>query len=217
MSNAATALRAYTWDDYRTWPDNERWEIVGGEAYAMSPAPAVRHQIVQAQLVRRLGEFLDGKPCVAIPAPTDVKLSDMDVVQPDVLVVCERKKIKATHIEGAPTLVIEILSDSTEAHDRGAKMRLYAAHGVPEVWLVTPYPSMIEVYRLDGKTYRLVAAYTPPDTLKSPGFPKLKLKLKDVFDFPLEPDEKAAMRVRETPPPYRAKRARRGGKQLRRL
>jgi Uma2 family endonuclease len=206
MNNTATALKRYTWDDYRTWPDNERWEVIGGEAYAMSPSPGFRHQIVQAQLVRRLGEFLDGKPCVAIPAPMDVKLSDRDVVQPDVLVVCDRKKIKATHIEGAPTLVIEILSDSTEAHDRAVKMRLYATHGVPEVWLVRPSPSVIEVYQLDGKTYRLNATYTPPDTLKSPGFPKLKLRLKDVFDFPLEPDEKAAMTIRETRPSYGKKR-----------
>jgi len=76
---------------------------------------------------------------------------------------------------------------------------VYAAHGIPEVWIVTPYPSMIEVYRLAGKTYSLVATSTPLDTLRSPGFLKLRLKLKDIFDFPLEPGEKAAMRVQEGP------------------
>ena len=212
MSNTATALRAYTWDDYRTWPDDERWEIVGGEAYAMSPSPTARHQTIQLRLSVGLHAFFRGTPCQVFPAPFDVKLSEADVVQPDVLVVCKPEQIRRTHIEGAPALVVEILSESSALRDRTTKMHLYARYGVPEVWLVTPYPSMTEVYQLDGKTYRLVAAYTPPDTLKSPGFPKLKLKLKDVFDFPLEPDEKAAMAVRETPPLYRAKRTRRGAK-----
>jgi len=213
MSNAARAVRTYTWDDYRAWPDDERWEIIGGEAYAMSPSPTVRHQMIQARLVSALDAFFRGKPCRAISSPMDVKLSDTDIVQPDVLVVCNKDQIKPTHIEGAPALVVEILSDSTEARDRGAKMRLYAAHGVPEVWLVRPHPSIAEVYRLDGEGYRLIATYAPPETLKSPGFPKLKLKLKDVFDFPLEPGEKAAMTVREGPVPvYGTKRARPGAK-----
>lgn len=205
MNSGAKAMKTYTWNDYRAWSDDQRWEIIEGEAYAMSPSPGFAHQMVQAELVRRLGDFLRGKPCVAIPAPLDVKLSDIDVVQPDVLVVCNREQIKPTHIEGAPALVIEILSDSTEAYDRGAKMRVYAAYGVPEVWLARPHPSMIEVYRLDGKTYRLVATYAPPETLKSPGFPKLKLRLKDIFDYPLAHGEKSAMVVRETPPPYGSK------------
>lgn len=210
MSNTATVLKRYTWDDYRAWQGDERWEVIGGEAYAMSPSPTARHQMVQARLVSALDRFFRGEPCRAIPSPMDVKLSHADVVQPDVLVVCRPAQIKATHIEGAPVLVIEIMSDSSEQHDRGIKMRLYAEHGVPEVWLVTPYPSMAEVYRLDGRSYRLVATYVPPGRLSSPGFPKLKLRLKDVFDFPLEADEKAAMAVREGPPaPYRAKPARR--------
>jgi len=147
----------------------------------------------------------------------DVKLSDMDVVQPDVLVVCHPEQFKRTHIEGAPTLVIEILSDSSEQHDRGIKMRLYAVHGVPEVWLVKPYPSIVEVYRLDGRSYRLIETYVPPGNLSSPGFPKLKLKLKDIFEFPLELDEEAALAVREGPRPgYKTKRTPRGvdGKRL---
>jgi len=210
MSNTATALKGYTWDDYRAWPDDARWEIIGGEAYAMSPSPTARHQMVQARLVVALDTFFRGRPCRAIPSPMDVKLSATDVVQPDVLVVCRPEQIKATHIEGPPALVVEILSDSSEQHDRGIKLRLYAAYGVPEVWLVKPFPSLVEVYRLDGESYRLAATYVPPDTLKSPGFPKLKLKLKDVFDFPLEPAEKAAMAVREGPAPaYGAKRKRR--------
>ena len=212
MSNAARALKRYTWDDYRAWPDDERWEIIGGEAYAMSPSPTARHQMVQTRLASALDTFFRGRPCRAISSPMDVKLSDMDIVQPDVLVVCRPEQLATTHIEGAPALVVEILSESSALHDRTTKMQLYARHGVPEVWLVTPYPSMIEVYRLDGKTYRFVATYAPSDTLKSPGFPKLKLKLKDIFDFPLEPGEKAAMVVKEGPSvEYGAKKRRERG------
>ena len=212
MNNTATVLKRYTWDDYRTWSDDERWEVIGGDAYAMSPSPTARHQIIQTKLGRRLDEFFDGKPCRAIVAPMDVKLSDVDIVQPDVLVVCRPEQITATHIEGAPALVIEILSESSERHDRGIKMRLYAAHGVPEVWLVKPYPSMIEVYRLDGESYRLAATYVPPDKLSSPGFPKLKLKLKDVFDFPLQLAKSEGTNVCEKLVPYVAKRTRHGAK-----
>ena len=213
MGNTATALRRYTWDDYRSWPDNQRWEIIGGEAYAMSPSPTARHQMIQIRLAAALDTFFRGRPCRVIASPMDVKLSDTDIVQPDVLVVCSPGQIRRTHIEGAPSLVVEILSESSALHDRTTKMRLYARSGVPEVWLVTPYPSMIEVYRLDGEGYRLAGTYTRDDTLKSPGFPKLKLNLEDVFDFPLEPDEKAAMAVRESPPSaYRTKRPRRGAK-----
>lgn len=84
MNNAATALKRYTWYDYRTWPGDERWEVIGGQAYAMSPSPTARHQMVQARLVSALDTFFRGRPCRAIPSPMDVKLSDMDVVQPDV-------------------------------------------------------------------------------------------------------------------------------------
>jgi Uma2 family endonuclease len=97
---------------------------------------------------------------------------------------------------------VEILSESSALHDRTTKMQVYARYGIPEVWLVTPYPSMVEVYRLDGEGYRLAGTYARAETLKSPRFPKLKLQLKNVFDFPLEPGEKAGMAVRETPPPY---------------
>ena len=164
MSNTARASRVYTWDDYRAWPDDERWEIIGGEAYAMSPSPTARHQGIQVRLSFGLQAFFRGKTCQIYTAPLDVKLSETDVVQPDILVVCKRGQVKRTHIEGAPALVVEILSESSALHDRTTKMQLYARHGVPEVWLVTPYPSMIEVYHLAGKAYSLVRTYTPSET-----------------------------------------------------
>ncbi len=201
MSGSSTAKKLYDWDDYRTWPDGQRWELVKGEAFAMTPAPAPRHQRVLKRLCGLLDRYLAGKPCEVLPSPIDVRLSNDDVVQPDLVVVCRPEQIKRTHIEGPPTLAVEILSDSTALYDRTLKLRLYARSGVQEVWLVTPYPWLIEVLLLDGESYRIVGAYTKTDTLTSPTFPNLALALNKVFDFPLEPGEEIEM-IREGHPPY---------------
>ncbi len=169
----------------------------------MTPAPTTRHQRIQWELTRQLGAFFEGHPCVAFPAPTDVKLSDEDVVQPDIVVVCDPDQIKRTHIEGAPTLVVEILSPSTAAFDRVRKMRLYAKSGVKEVWLITPYPWLAEVYALDGATYRLATSYEKEGTLVSVAFPHLMVRLSEIFNYPIDPDEAIEM-VKEGRPPYPA-------------
>lgn len=189
----------FTWDDYRSWDDGQRWELIDGEAYAMSPAPRTRHQVVVTQLAIQLGTLLKGKRCQPFVAPVDVRLSDVDVVQPDLVVVCDPAQVKPTHIEGAPTLVVEVLSPSTALYDRKLKMRLYAASGVQEVWLVTPYPWLVEVYVLDGATYRLIHSLSKNDTLRSPTLPELTLGLASVFDFPLESGEEPPI-AREPPP-----------------
>jgi Uma2 family endonuclease len=191
----------YTWDDYRSWPDSERWQIVDGEAYAMSPAPATRHQQLVVRLARQWGNFLEGKPCEVYPAPTDLKLSETDIVQPDLLVVCEREKVKPTHIEGPPTLVIEVLSPSTQVLDRGRKLDLYAASGVREVWLVAPYPPLLEILLLGGSTYRRLHAFTRGQTFQCPSFPELRLDLEALFDLPVAPEERLEV-VKEGHPPY---------------
>ena len=204
MSGSATARNLYDWNDYRSWPEDKRWEIIDGEVFGMTPAPAPRHQRVQKKLCGLLDEYLEGKPCEVLPAPIDVKLSNRDIVQPDLVVVCQREQITRTHIEGAPTLVVEILSESTALYDRTRKLRLYARSGVKEVWLVTPYPWLVEVLLLDGASYRIVETYTRTDQLESPTFPDLRIALDKVFDFPLEPGEEIGM-VKEGRPPYAVK------------
>jgi Uma2 family endonuclease len=189
MGEPAQKIKHYTWSDYQQLPDEQRTEIIGGEIFDMSPAPSMRHQSIAFELSLQLGNFFKGKPCKPFAAPADVKLSDDDVVQPDLMVVCDQDQIKETHVEGAPALVIEILSPSTHSHDRKRKMELYARSGVKEVWLVSPRPASIEVFLLDGATYRFVGMYQVEDDFKSPAFPELRLDLKEVFDFPLEPGE----------------------------
>lgn len=138
----APALRKpesrFTWQDYQTWPDEERWEIINGIAYAMSPAPSTKHQTVAVNLLVKISQACAGKPCKPFIAPTDVKLSDQDVVQPDLLVVCDPARITESHIEGAPDVVVEILSPHTSAKDLREKKALYERAGVKEYVVVDP-------------------------------------------------------------------------------
>lgn len=202
----------YTWDDYRSWWDNKRWEIIGGEAFDMTPAPLVRHQIIAGAVYRHLAACFNGKPCQAFISPIDVKLSKEDVVQPDLLVVCKPDQIKRTHIEGAPRLVVEILSAGSTHHDRVHKFALYARCGVQEYWIITPYPPLIEVFTLSGDTYHLAAGYAQDDTLESVTFPDLHLPLTDIFNFPVDPDERVNV-VKEARGEYAPKKAVEASKQ----
>ena len=199
------------WSDYVTWNDDKRWEIVGGEAFDMSPAPGVEHQRAVLRLSADLHRHFAGKRCEVFVSPVDVKLSENDVVQPDVVVVCERSQVKPTHIEGAPSLVVEVLSPSTEMHDRLRKMALYARTGVKEVWLVVPRAALVEIFVLDGATYRLTGTYTKGDKLRSSAFPGLNVNLRKVFDMPPETGEPLRV-VREPRALYRTRPAGRPGR-----
>jgi Uma2 family endonuclease len=195
----------YTWADYQGWDDNQRWEIIGGEAYLMSPSPAWRHQKMVTEMSGQMFPYFKGKPCQLLLSPMDVVLSEADVVQPDLLVVCQPSQVKRTHIEGAPALVVEILSPSSAGRDRREKLMLYARAGVKEYWIVTPWPSLVEVLLLEGDRYVVHKVHGKDDTLESPTFPGLRLTLADVFDFPLEPGEEPPA-VHEPPSSgYRAK------------
>jgi Uma2 family endonuclease len=206
--STATAQKEprFTWADYRNWPDDERWEIVGGEAYDMSPAPLTRHQRIVGELTGQMYAQFKGHRCRVWQSPINVKLSEEDIVQPDLLVVCEPDQVKRTHIEGPPALVVEVLSEAGLFHDRVRKFRLYERRGVGEYWLVTPYPHQIEVFALQNGRFVLAGGYAVGDALSSPLFPELHLDLDRIFDFPLDPGEKVEM-VKEGHPAYAARKA----------
>ncbi len=137
---SAPALRKpeyrFTWQDYQTWPDEERWEIIDGIAYAMPPAPSTKHQTVAVNVLVKFSQACSGKPCKPFIAATDVKLTDRNVVQPGILVVCDPAKITLGHIEGAPAVMVEILSPHTSAKDLREKKTLYERAGVKEYVVV---------------------------------------------------------------------------------
>jgi Uma2 family endonuclease len=187
-----------SWTDYQSWDDDTRWEIIDGRAYAMS-APRVSHQMVLGELYALLHAHFRGRRCRVFLSPIDVRLSEHDVVQPDLIVVCDRTQITDTHIEGPPELVVEILSPSTQRHDRVRKLYLYARFGVKEYWIFQPHPALAEVLLLDGASYRIAGAYTDSDRLVSLLFPELTLSLDEVF---LPNGEDPVEEIREGSPPY---------------
>lgn len=173
--------RTYTWTDYIELPGDQRWEILGGKLYNMSPGPSTRHQQVSVELTVQIHRALRSGDCRVFAAPIDVKLSDQDVVQPDILVVCDPSQILENYIEGPPKLVIEILSPSTQAHDRVRKMRLYAKSGVQEYWLVQPEAQTLEIFHLRDGLYTVAATCTKDESLTSPSFPDWEIDLQALF------------------------------------
>ena len=151
----------YTYGDYLKWPDDERWEIIEGVAYNMSPAPTRAHQEIIMELSRQISNYLFGKPCRVYAAPFDVRLpenSEKDdkiktVVQPDIVVIRDRKKLDEKGCKGAPDLIVEIVSPSTGSKDKIQKMNLYEKAGVKEYWIASPDDKTLMVFKLgnDGR------------------------------------------------------------------
>jgi Uma2 family endonuclease len=187
----------YTYADYLTWPDDERWEIISGVAYpwngiqAMSPAPGRYHQSVSFEIARQLGNYLKGKPCRAFAAPFDVRLADHSsvsdnyvdtVVQPDLVVICDESKLDERGCNGAPDLVIEILSQKTAARDFKIKFDLYQRNAVKEYWILQPLDKTVLVFKLQeyGK-YGVPDRYTAGDMVSVPLLGDLVIDLGEVF------------------------------------
>lgn len=181
--------QTYTYADYLTWPDDERWEIIDGEAYAMTPAPTTTHQRIIGNIFTRVDQFFRGKPCVPFIAPTDVVLDDRNIVQPDILVVCEPSKITQKNIQGAPDLVIEILSPSTSVKDRREKKLLYERFGVLEYIIIDPFGEAAERFALIEGRYAASDIVNWDEVLKSTAFPELHLQLWEVFGKELPTSE----------------------------
>jgi len=179
--------RRFTYADYREWEleEGERYELIHGEAFAMAE-PNTRHQAVSMEITNQLYNYLKGKPCRAFAAPYDVRLfyeedgSDDTVVQPDIMVVCDRGKIGDEGVRGAPDLVVEILSPSNTAREMGRKFRLYQNAGVREYWVVSPEDKALETYLFDGNVIRF-RSHTATDRAEVGIFPGFAIDLEPVF------------------------------------
>jgi len=175
----------FNYDDYCLMPEDRRYELIGGEFF-MVPSPSVIHQRVAANLEAILREFVREKDCGEVLfAPLDVVLSPEDVVQPDIMFISSERSniITDANIQGAPDLVVEILSPSTAEKDRTIKKKLYARYGVRELWLVNTGAQVVEVFSLEEgeeKPPRLYARSTRKP-LVSPLLNGLSINLDLVF------------------------------------
>ncbi len=152
----------HTYSDYLLLDDDARRELIEGEFYVV-PAPNTRHQRTSMKLGKSLDDYVENNALGEVfAAPTDVVLSEEDVVQPDILFVsAERSEIiTPDNIRGAPDLVVEILSPSTANRDRQEKSDLYARYGVGEYWIVDPEEESVRVFELGSQGYRPVDTYT---------------------------------------------------------
>lgn len=142
------------------YKEEPREEVINGELVAMSPSPGWNHVSAAIKIFRVFDRYLEGKMCTVIPDGFDVHLTEKDIFQPDMMVVCDRSKIKRNGVYGAPDLVVEILSPSTSGRDRGYKKKIYGQCGVREYWLVSPSEKSVEVYRNTGTELVIHNVYT---------------------------------------------------------
>ena len=152
----------YTYADYASWDDDNRYELIDGEVFMMS-APSVEHERISRELFVQLANFLKGKQCEVFDAPFDVCLSgkgdeDDTVVQPDILVICDKTKLDKQKCNGAPDMIIEIISPSSTKHDRLRKFNKYKQAGVREYWIADPVDQSIAVHILESGRY-FIGAY----------------------------------------------------------
>ena len=173
----------FTYKDYLLLPEDKRYEIIEGDLY-MVPSPFTKHQRISRNLEYILLAFVRQKGLGEIfYAPCDVVLSEYDIVQPDILFISTERSgiITEKNIQGAPDLVVEILSRSRKHIDKKLKYRLYARSGVKEYWIIDPDKETLEVFTLKAEGYKSEGIYGKKDKLGSPLLKGFSANMNDVF------------------------------------
>lgn len=179
--------RKLTYEDFLLFPeDGRRHELIEGE-HIVTPAPSRRHQVVSWRLSRWIGNFLEENPIgEALAAPFDVVLTQEDVFQPDLMFVANDRSGIWTdkNIQGAPDLVVEILSERTRDQDENRKLRIYGQAGVREYWILDPVPETARIYRREFGRLLLAQEISAAqgDFLETPLLPGLRIPFAEVFD-----------------------------------
>jgi len=185
--------KRYTYADYLTWMDDARRELIDGFVKLMCPAPNLRHQVISSNLNGIFWQYLRGKKCKVLCAPSDVRFPNgrdektdkqiYNVVQPDIFVVCDPSKLDEKGCLGAPDLIIEIVSPKNARRDVVEKKKLYEEHGVNEYWIVHPHDETLTVFLLDAQgKYQLVDMYAGNDKVKVNSLDNLYVDLTEVFE-----------------------------------
>ncbi len=188
--------RRYTYADYLTWLDDKRRELWHGIVQLMTPAPNTAHQKVTGRLHGFIFNFLRKNnskfPCEIFTAPFDVRFPEKGetdpqkiktVVQPDLVIVCDKSKIDEHGCLGAPDLIVEVVSPRQGWRDAKQKFKLYEEYGVPEYWIVYPYEHTVHVFLLKDGKYQLEGIYTDRDKIPMRLFGgEFELDLAEVFE-----------------------------------
>lgn len=179
---------SWTYDDYARLPDNGmRYEVLEGDLH-MSPAPQIRHQQIIGELYMRIRNFLEKRPLGKVfLSPIDVRLQVVgreSTVQPDLVYIRNERVATLTeemYINGAPDLVIEVLSPNRESYDRRDKFRVYAGAGISEYWIVDPHACTVEVNVLRGEAYAPGAVFAGKAAIRSEALPELAIVTAEIF------------------------------------
>ncbi len=179
----------YTYADYLKFEYDHMVELIRGKIFKMTPAPSSGHQEISIALGSIIFTYLKDKKCKVFDAPFDVvlpvhnqkKSSATTVVQPDICVICDLDKIDKAGCNGAPDLIIEILSPSTSKKDLNDKYSIYEESGVKEYWIVMPQEKLVEVFYLESGKYQRIKAYTSDEIISPILFPDLEIQLQEVF------------------------------------
>jgi Uma2 family endonuclease len=177
--------RRYTYADYLEWEGPERYELINGEVFQMA-SPSVTHQGILMGLSSKFDNWLQGKPCKVFAAPLDVRLfpkkdkSDKTVVQPDVLVVCDKDKLSKNSVDGAPDLVVEIVSPSNTHSELFLKFQYYLEAGVREYWVIDPETRQVQVHIYENGHY-ISTIYKDNAHIPVTVLPGLDIALEDLW------------------------------------
>lgn len=152
----------YTLEDYYALPDERRVELIDGVFYDMA-SPTHIHQLISGEIYQKFAEYIDKNKstCISMYAPLDVQLDcdDRTMIQPDIMVICDRSKFQRGLVFGAPDLVVEILSKSTKRKDSLLKTAKYANAGVREYWIVDPKQKKVVVYDFEHEDYPVIYGF----------------------------------------------------------
>jgi Uma2 family endonuclease len=180
--------KTYSYFDYLTWKFQERVELYKGKIFEMSPAPSSRHQRLSADIGFNLQTYLKGKPCQMFYAPFDVRLKknsndkeNITVVQPDICIICDATKIDERGCNGAPELIVEILSPGNSKKEMKLKFELYEEAGVLEYWIIDPEKEMVLQYVLENGVFTNHRPLISDDVLTSKVLEVFTLDLSKIF------------------------------------
>lgn len=182
--------REYSYKDYLSWSQDERIEIINGTPY-LKAAPSRIHQEILSELHRQIANYLLHKNCKVYPAPFTValdlgetKMEDEihNVVEPDITIICDEKKLDERGCIGTPDLIIEIISPSTARRDKIEKFNLYEKSGVQEYWIVEPEEKILSVFLLESNgKYGRPNLYSEEDQVQVSSFESLIIDLQMVL------------------------------------